>query len=48
MFHPGNRIGGVMVSVISSSAVDCGFDSRRFKLKNIKLAFRVSPLSTQH
>ena len=34
--HP-NRIGGVMVSVLASSAVDRGFESRSVKPKTIKL-----------
>ena len=43
-----NRIGGVMVSVLASSAVDCGFEPDRVKPKTIKLVFVASPLSTQH
>ena len=42
-----NRIGGVMVSVLASSAVDCGFEPDRVKPKTIKLVFVASPLSTQ-
>ena len=38
-----NRIGGLMVSVLASSAVDCGFEP-----KTIKLLCVASPLSTQH
>jgi hypothetical protein len=37
-----HRIGGVMVSVLASSAVD------RVKPRTMKLVFVVSPLSTQH
>jgi hypothetical protein len=37
-----NRIGGVMFSVIASSAVDRGLEP-----KTIKLVFDASPLSTQ-
>ena len=37
-----------MVSMLASSAVDRGFEPRRFKPKTIKLAFVASPLSTQH
>ena len=42
--------GGVMVSVLASSAVDLGFESytNRVKPKIIKLVFVASPLSTQH
>ena len=36
-----NRIGGVMISVISSSVVDRGFET-------MKLVFVASLLSTQH
>jgi hypothetical protein len=43
-----NRIGGVMVSVIASSAVDRGFETARVIPKTIKLVFVASPLSTQH
>ena len=42
-----NRIGGVMVSVLASSAVDRGFEPGRVKPKTIKLVFVASPLSTQ-
>ena len=48
-FFPGipvsNRIGGVMVSVLASSA---GSSPGRVKPKTIKLVFVASPLSTQH
>ena len=48
-----NRIGGVMVRVFASSAVDRGFEPRLgqthvVKPKTIKLVFVASPLSTQH
>jgi hypothetical protein len=39
-----NRIHGVMVSVLATSAVDRGFEPQ----KTIKLVFDASPLSTQH
>ena len=41
-----NHIGGVMVSVLASSAVDRGFDPRRVKSKTITLFVVDSPLST--
>ena len=43
---PFNRIGGVMVSVLASSAVDRRFDS--WSGQTIKLVFVASPLITQH
>ena len=43
-----NHIGGVMVSVIASSAVDRGFEPRSGKPKTVKLVFDASPLSTHH
>ena len=43
-----HRIGGVMVSVLVSSAVDRGFESGRVKPRTIKLVFVISSLSTQH
>ena len=43
-----DSIGGVMVSVLASSAVDRGFDPRRVKPKTITMVFVASPLSTQH
>ena len=48
--YPGsNRIGGVMVSVLTSSAVDRGFEPRSGQTKDyIKLVFIASPLSTHH
>ena len=41
-------IGGVIVSVLASSAVDRGFDLDRVKPKTIKLVFAAFPLSTRH
>ena len=41
-------IGGVMVSVLTSSWVDGGFEPGRVKPKTIKLVFAASPLSMQH
>jgi hypothetical protein len=43
-----NRIGCVMVSMLTSSAVGRGFESGRVIPKTIKLVFVVSLLSTQH
>ena len=43
-----NRIGGVIVSMLASNAVDRGFEPDRVKPKTIKLVFVASPLSTQH
>ena len=43
-----NRIGGVMVSMLTSSAVGRGFESGRVIPKTIKLVFAASLLSTQH
>jgi hypothetical protein len=43
-----NHIGGVMVSVLASGAVDHGFEPRWGKPKTIKLVFVASTLSTQH
>ena len=40
-----NRIRGVMVSVLASSAVDRGFESRSGQTKTIQLVFVGSPLS---
>jgi hypothetical protein len=37
-----------MVSVLTSSAVDRGFEPVRIKPKTIKLVFVASQLSTQH
>ena len=43
-----NYIGGVMVGVLASSAVDHGFEPRSCKPKTIELVFVASTLSTQH
>ena len=44
-----NRIGGVMVSVLASSAVDRGFEPRSGQTKDLmKLVFVASPLGTQN
>ena len=43
-----NRIGGVMISVLASSAVDRGFEPRSVKPKTMNLVFVASPLSMQH
>jgi len=42
--------GGVMVSVLSSSVVDRGFNHRSGQAKDlvIKFVFAASPISTQH
>jgi len=42
------RIGGVIVSVLASGAVDRGFEHDRVKTKTIKLVFVASLLRTQH
>jgi hypothetical protein len=42
-----NRIGGVMFSVLASSAVDRGFKPRSGQTKELELAFVASLLSTQ-
>ena len=39
-----NRIGGVMVSVLALSVVDCGFKPDLVKPKTIKMVFIASPL----
>ena len=45
----GNRIGSVMVSLLASSAIDCGYELRScLEQKNIKLVFVASSLRTQH
>jgi hypothetical protein len=36
-FLQSNRIGGVMVSVLALSAVDCGFEPRSGKTKDYKI-----------
>jgi hypothetical protein len=43
-----NCNGGVMVTVLASSAVDRGFEPNRVKLKTIKMVFVAFPLSMQH
>jgi hypothetical protein len=43
-----NQIGGVMVRVLASSALDRGFEHDRVKPKTVKLVCVASPLSTQH
>ena len=43
-----NCIGGVMVRVLASSVVNCGFNAGRIKPKTLILVFGVTPLSTQH
>ena len=43
-----NSIGGVMVSVLASSAVGLGFEPDRVKLKTKKKIFVASQLSMQH
>ena len=35
--QPGNRIGGIMVSVLASSAVDSGFEPRSGQTKDYKI-----------
>ena len=42
-----NRIGGVVVSVVVSSAIDRGFEPRSGQNKTIKLVFVASLLSAQ-
>ena len=41
-------IGGIMVSVFASSAVDRGFDPRLGQSKDYKMVCVASPVSTQH
>ena len=43
----GNHIGGVMVSVLTSSAVHLGFEPGQVKPKTIKLVFVAAPLNMQ-
>ena len=43
-----NRIGGVMISVLSSSAVDRGFEYYGVKPKTINLVFVAFSLSMHH
>ena len=42
-----NSIGGVMVSVLASGAVDRGLESRPGQTKDYKIGIAASPLSTQ-
>ena len=46
-YYHSNRIGGVMVSVLASSAVDRGLEPQPGRTKTIKLVFIASPISTQ-
>ena len=48
IFHHQNHIGSVMVSVLSSSAVDRGFELRSGQTKDYNIFFFASPLGTQH
>ena len=43
-----NRIGGVMVNVLASSAVDRRFKPRSGETKDYELLYVASPISTQH
>jgi hypothetical protein len=43
-----NHIGGVMVSVIASRELDCGFQPRLCQSKDLTLAFATAQLNTQH
>ena len=43
-----NLIGGVMVSMLASSAVDCGLESRSGQTKDYEIYISGSPLSTQN
>ena len=43
-----NRIGGVMVSVLASRAIDRGFVLRSGQIKDYKLVLVASPINTQH
>ena len=43
-----NRIGGVMVSILASTLVDRGFETRSGQTKDRKMIFLASPLSTHH
>jgi hypothetical protein len=46
--HIHNFIGGVMISILASSAVDRGFEYDRVKPMTLKLIFVATPLRTQH
>jgi hypothetical protein len=48
LLYTETRIDGVMVSVLTSNAVDRGFDSLSDQTKDYTLAFIASPISTQH
>jgi hypothetical protein len=41
-----NRIGGIMVSALTSSVVDCGFEPRSGQTKDYKIG--ICCFSTQH
>jgi hypothetical protein len=43
-----NHIGGVMVSILASRAVDRGFEHQLNKAKHYKIGFVASPLCLQH
>jgi ABC-type uncharacterized transport system permease subunit len=43
-----NRIGGIMVSMLASFAVDRGFDPDRVNPKTIKFIYVASTLCTEH
>jgi hypothetical protein len=43
-----NRIGGVLIRVLASRAVDREFEPRQLKPKTIKLVFAAFSLSTLH
>jgi hypothetical protein len=45
---PFYHISGVMVSVLTSSVVDRGFEPRSGKTKDYEIGIVVSPLSTQY
>ena len=44
----GNRISGIVVSVLASSAVDRGFEPGQVKPKTMKFVFVATPRSMQH
>ena len=46
--HTSEGVQCVMVCVLPSSVVDCGFESNWNKSKTLKLVFSASPLITQH
>ena len=43
-----NRIGGVMVDVHSSTAVDRGFEPRSGQMKDYRIGMCCFPANTQH